>query len=116
MIPNWLRSLALLENALRLSAVVILAAGLGSSVLIWRAQDRIERANGGAQAADPDALVSPLDDRRQVRDLELYGGKGVLLMEEAKELLHGKPLAKTVAVASAITAAGLFLVTVRRAD
>jgi len=48
--------------------------------------------------------------------LELYGGKGSVLMEEAKEMLHGKPLAKTIAVVSVITAAGLFLVTVRRPD
>ncbi len=116
MIPNWLRSFALLENVLRFSAVVVLVVGLGSSILIWRAQDRIERENGGAQAADPDVLVSPLDDRKQLRDLELYGGKGSVLMEEAKELLHGKPLAKTIAVVSVITAAGLFLVTVRRPD
>ena len=37
-------------------------------------------------------------------------------MEEAKGMLHGKSLAKTVAVGSVITAAGLFLVTVRRPD
>jgi hypothetical protein len=116
MIPNWLRPFALLENALRLSAVVILAAGLAGSVFIWRAQDRVERENGGAQGTDPDALLSPLEDRRQLRDLELYGGKGSVLMEEAKEMLHGKPLAKTIAVVSVITAAGLFLVTVRRPD
>jgi hypothetical protein len=116
MIPNWLRSLALLENVLRCSAVVILVVGLAGSILIWRAQDRIERENGGAQAADPDALLSPLDDRKQLRDLELYGGKGSVLMEEAKELFHGKPLAKTIAVGSVITAAGLFLVSVRWPD
>jgi hypothetical protein len=116
MIPNWLRPFALLENVLRLAAVAVLVAGLASSILIWRAQDRIERENGGAQAADADIIPSPLDDRRQMRDLELYGGKGSVLMEEAKELLHGKPLAKTIAVASVIIAAGLFLVTVRQTD
>jgi hypothetical protein len=116
MIPNWLRPFALLENALRLSAVVILVVGLASSIFVWRAQDRIERENGGAQAADADVLLSPLDDRKQLRDLELYGGKGSVLMEEAKGLLHGKPLAKTIAVVSVITAAGLFLVTVRQPD
>ncbi len=116
MIPNWLRPFAPLENVLRLAAVAVLVAGLASSILIWRAQDRIERENGGAQAADADIIPSPLDDRRQMRDLELYGGKGSVLMEEAKQLLHGKPLAKTIAVASVITAAGLFLVTVRQTD
>jgi hypothetical protein len=116
MIPNWLRSLALLENVLRCCAVVVLVAGMASSILIWRAQDRLERQNGGALAADPDALLSPLEDRRQLRDLELYGGKGSVLVEEAKEMFHGKPLAKTIAIASVITAAGLFLVSVRWPD
>jgi hypothetical protein len=112
MIPKWLRSLALLENVLRCSAAVILVVGLASCILIWRAQDRIERA----QAADPDGLLSPLDDRKQLRDLELYGGKGSVLMEEAKGLFHGKPLAKTIAVGSVVTAVGLFLVSVRWPD
>jgi hypothetical protein len=34
--------------------------------------------------------------------MEIYGGKGVVLMEEAKELLHGKDLAQTTAVVSII--------------
>ncbi len=116
MIPNWLRSLALLENALRLCAAVILAAGLGSSILIWRAQDRIERAKAAPQAGDLDVILSPLDDRKQLQQLEWYGGKSAVLTEEAKAMFHGKPLAKTIAVVSVLTAAGLFLVTVRRSD
>jgi hypothetical protein len=116
MIPKWLRWLARLENALRCCAVAILAAGLCGSVLIWRAQDRMERGNAGAQAGDADLLPSPLEDRRQLRDLEYYGGKGSVLLEELKESLHGKALAKTLAVVSVLTAAGLFLVTVRRRD
>ena len=116
MTADQLRSFARLEKVLRWSAVVVLVAGLGASILIWRAQDRLERETGGAQAADPDALSSPLEDRQQLRELELYGGKGSVLMEEAKGMLHGKSLAKTVAVGSVITAAGLFLVTVRRQD
>jgi hypothetical protein len=30
--------------------------------------------------------------------VEIYGGKGIVLMEEAKELLHGKALAQTTAI------------------
>jgi len=116
MTADELRSFALLEKVLRWSAVAVLVAGLGVSVLIWRAADRIERETGGAQAADPDALPSPLEDRKQLRELELYGGQGSVLMEQAKGMLHGKSLAKTVAVGSVITAAGLFLITVRRPD
>jgi len=84
--------------------------------LIWRAQDRIERENEAAQTADPAAPLSPLDSRRQVRDVQLYYGNVGVLMEKADELLHGKPLAKTIAVVSVITAAGLFLVAARFPD
>ncbi|MGD0262556.1 MAG: hypothetical protein ABSD29_22560 [Verrucomicrobiota bacterium] len=84
--------------------------------MIWRAQDRIERENEAAQTADPAAPLSPLDSRRQVRDVQLYYGNVGVLMEKADELLHGKPLAKTIAVVSVITAAGLFLVAARFPD
>ena len=113
MIRRWLRPLSRLENALRLAAVMVLLGGLVGSGLIWRAQDRIERQQGGA---DADILTSPLDDRRQMRELELYGGKPAIMMEEAKAWFRGKALAKTVAVSSVIVAAGLLLVTVRKTD
>lgn len=62
---------------------------------------RLHRPEPGAEAAqvvDPDALTSPLNDRNQSSEVEIYGGKGIVLMEEAKELLHGKALAETTAV------------------
>jgi hypothetical protein len=90
--------------------------GLGAAVLIWRAQDRMDRENESALAADAQAPLSPLDSRRHTRDVELYSGKLGVLMEEAKELLHGKPLAKTIAVASVLTATGFFLVATRLPD
>jgi hypothetical protein len=116
MISSRLRRFALLENALRLAAGIVLVAGLLASGLIWRYQDRLERENPNGQAGDDDILGSPLDSRKQMREMELYGGQGVVLMEEAKGLFHGKPLAKTVAVVSVITAAGLFLVTLRASE
>ena len=113
MIPHWLRPLGLFENLLRCLAAVILVAGLGSSLLIWRAQDRAERSGANPKGG---LLVSPLDDRRQMRDLEYYGGKPAVMMEEAKGLFQGKPLARTIAIASVVLAAGLVLVSVRRTD
>jgi hypothetical protein len=92
---------------------MVLVAGLGSAVLIWRAQDRIDRENEAAQSADASAPLSPLDSRKQMRDVEMYYGKVGVLEEEAEELLHGKPLAKTIGVISVLTAAGLFLVAAR---
>ena len=106
-------SVAQVRRALKGLGVVVLLAGLGSAVVIWRAQDRIEREDAAAQAANPNAALSPLDSRRQVREVELYYGKLGVLMEEADELLHGKPLAKTIAGVSVIAATGLFLVAAR---
>jgi hypothetical protein len=95
---------------------VVLVAGLGSAILIWRAQDRIDRENEAAQYADPSAALSPLDSRKQIRDVEMYYGKFGVLSEEAEELLHGKPLAKTIGVISVLAATGLFLVAARLGD
>lgn len=106
-------SFARLRSVLNWCGVVILLVGLGSAGLIWRAQDRIERQDEAAQAANPAAPLSPLDSRKHVRDVEIYYGKAGVLEEEAEELLHGKPLAKTIAVVSVITATGLFLVAAR---
>ena len=115
---KWLHSISFAQLRSRLNwlGVVVLVAGLGSAVLIWRAQDRIEREAEAAQSADPAAPLSPLDSRKQVRDVEMYYGKLGVLMEEAEELLHGKPLAKTIAVVSVLTATGLFLFAARLGD
>ena len=109
-------SFSQLRSGLNWLGVVVLVAGLGSAVLIWRAQDRIEREAEAAQSADPSAPLSPLDSRKQVRDVEMYYGKLGVLAEEAEELLHGKPLAKTIAVVSVLTATGLFLFAARLGD
>jgi hypothetical protein len=116
MSPDQSRPFAVLERTLRLSAAGLLVLGLVLSALIWRAQDRIERQNQAARASGADINLSPLDDRRQLQQLELYAGKGGVMVEEAKGLFHGKNLAKTVAVISVVVAAGLFLVSVRWSD
>jgi hypothetical protein len=112
---RWLHSIsfAQLRSALNWVGLAVLLVGLGSAVLIWRAQDRIDRENGAAEYADPSAPLSPLDSRKQVRDVEMYYGKLGVLVEEAEECLHGKPLAKTIGVISVLAAAGLFLAAAR---
>jgi len=109
-------SFARLRKVLNWSGVVILVAGLSSGVLIWRAEDRIERENQAAQIANPYAPLPPLDSRKHVRDVEIYYGKLGVLMEKADEWLHGKPLAKTIGIVSVFTATGLFLVATRLPD
>lgn len=46
----------------------------------------------------------------------MYYGKLGVLTEEAEELLHGKPLAKTIGVVSILSATGLFLFAARLRD
>jgi hypothetical protein len=104
---------ARLRSTLIWSGVVILMVGLGSSALVWRAQDRIERENEAAQIANPANPLPPLDSRKHVRDVEIYYGKVGVLLEKADELFHGKPLAKTIGIVSIFTAIGLFLVALR---
>ena len=115
---NGFRSMSLprLRSLLNWSGVVVLLVGLGSAVLIWHAQDRIDRDEEVAQTVDPAASLSPLDSRKHVRDTEIYYGKLGVLAEEAEQLFHGKPLAKIIAVGSVLTATGLFLFAVRLSD
>ena len=112
---NPLRSISFAQfrSGLNWLGVMVLVAGLGSAVLVWRAQDRIDRESEAAQSADASAPLSSLDSRKQVRDVEMYYGKVGVLEEEAGELLHGKPLAKIIGVVSILTATGLFLVAAR---
>jgi len=104
------------RSALKWSAGVILLVGLASALWIWRDQDELERAQEAAQAASPGLRLAPLDSRKHVRDMEIYYGKLGVLAEQAEELFHGKALAKTIAVGSALTALGLVLAAARLSD
>ena len=98
---------------LHLLGLVILLVGYSGAALIWRAQDRIDQKNAADQAAIDAGMLSPLDSRKDTRQLEVYYGKSGLLMEGLTEwvesLTHGKPLAKTLIVLSSATAIGLFI-------
>lgn len=92
---------------------MILVIGLGSAVVLWRAQDKLEREEAAARADNPSGPLAPLDSGKHVRDVEIYYGKAGLLMEQADELFHGKPLAKTIGISSMLIATGLFLLAAR---
>lgn len=87
------------------SAWAVLAAGLGSAVAIY--------FTAGPAPANP-LGYDPLDTKTYVRELELYGGKANLLGLEIRawfwSLWHGRGLAYTVAVLSAIGAFLLWFV------
>ncbi len=60
------------------------------------------------------APLEPDDSRRYTHDVELYYGKTGLLMDKCTRwlegLMHGKSLARTIAVTSLIGATGCFLI------
>jgi len=92
----------------------LLVAGIVSAVLIWRAQDLVERQ---ARKQRPESQFTPLapeDSRRYTHDLEQYYGETGLLTDKLTrwldELTHGKPLAYTVAVLALFASGGCFLV------
>ena len=72
-------------------AVIILAVGLSSSVIVYLT----------AKSAAPNPLgYDPLDTKKYLRELEVYGGKVNILATEFREwfdgLWRGKPLAFTI--------------------
>ena len=98
---------------LKMLGLLILLVGFGSAVVIWRAQDRIDRQNGDGGIADAGAApLAPEDSRRYTHDVEQYYGETGLLADKwtrwLEGLAHGKSLAKTIAVLSLLTAGGCF--------
>ncbi len=106
-------SLDKLRSILNWTGCVILLVGVVSAAWIWREQDLLDRQNEATQAAGSATPLAPLDSRKHVRDVEMYYGPLGVVVEKAEGLLHGKPLAKTIAVVSAATAAALFLFAAR---
>jgi hypothetical protein len=98
---------------LNLLGLLVLLAGLGSAVVIWRAQDRIDRQDSGGGTADSAvASLAPEDSRRYTHDVDQYYGKTGLLADEwmrwFEGLVQGKGLAKTITVLSLAAASGCF--------
>jgi|CZKM01.1.fsa_nt_gi hypothetical protein len=99
---------------LNLLGLVVLLAGFGSAIVIWQAQDRIDRQNRDGGNADTGAApLAPEDSRRYTHDVEQYYGETGLLADKwtrwFEGLAHGKSLAKTIAGLSVVAASGCFL-------
>jgi len=95
---------------LNVLGLAFLLAGYTAAVLIWRAQDN-------ALASDP-VLESPLDSRKDSRQIEeMYGKSGLIAegwAEGLRKLTHGRPLARMLIVVSSVAAIGCFLAGGRR--
>jgi len=95
------RKIAALRESLILIGVIIILVGLGSSVLIYRSAGNESDSVLGYEIIDGSAYpINPEDSRMYRRDLELYGGKAAVVVDDFSRwfagLWHGKSLAFTV--------------------
>ena len=102
-----------LEPCLNLISAIILLVGLGCAVLIYRtAQNNSAGVLGYEEGGGSIYPIMPEDSKKYLRDLELYGGKANVLMDELRRwfvgLWHGKSLAFTVACITIIISFGVF--------
>jgi hypothetical protein len=96
------REIADLGESLILIGAIIMLVGLGSSVLIYRSAGNDSHGILGYEIIDGSAYpIRPEDSRIYNRDLELYGGKAAVVVDDFSRwfvsLWHGKSLAFTVA-------------------
>jgi hypothetical protein len=92
---------------------MILVAGLGSAILIYQtAQNYSGGVLGYEEGGGSVYPVMPEDSKKYLRDLQLYGGKANVLMDEFRRwfvgLWHGKSLAFTIACISIFVSFGVF--------
>ena len=91
------------QTSLRIMSTIILLVGLSSALLIYQT------------AKDDSSSVQDFENSKMyVHDLELFGGKANVLMNDFRHwfagLWHGKSLAFTVACISICLSGGGFLV------
>jgi hypothetical protein len=102
-----------LHTCLNLISAVILLGGLGSAILIYRTAENTSYGALGYEAGSGSVYpIMPDDSKKYQRDLELYGGKANMLMDQLRRgvagLWHGKSLAFTVACLSILISFGVF--------
>ena len=86
------------KSFLNLIGAIILLFGLGSATLIYRTATNDSRDVLGYQQGNGSVYpVNPDDSKKYLRDMELYGGKANVLMDELRRwfvgLWHGESLA-----------------------
>jgi hypothetical protein len=102
-----------LHTCLNLIGVLILLVGLGSAILIYRIAEKDSNSVLGYEEGNGSVYpVRPEDSKKYLRDLELYGGKANVLMDEFRRwfigLWHGGSLAFTVACITIFISLGVF--------
>lgn len=103
------------RTILNIISAIILLVGLGSAFLIYRTAENVPAGVLGYEQGDRGAYpVMPEDSKKYLRDLELYGGKANVLMDQFRRwfmgLWHGKSLAYTIAGITIFISLGTFYV------
>ena len=98
---------------LSLASVIILAAGLAASLVIYQRAGSEAKSVLGYEGTDGSLYpVMPGDSKQYERGMELYGGKANLLADRLRRwflgLWQGRSLAVTVAVTAVVVSLGLF--------
>jgi hypothetical protein len=102
-----------LREKLIFVGVIILLVGLGSAILIYQTAGNDSDSALGYEIIDGSAYpIMPEDSRMYRRDLELYGGKAAVIVDDFSRwfvgLWRGKSLAFTVAGISIFISLVLF--------
>ena len=102
-----------LRICLNLISAIILLVGLGSAILVYQKAENNSRAVLGYEEEGGSVYpIIPEDSKKYLRDLELYGGKANVLMDELRRglagLWHGKSLAFTIACVTIFISFGVY--------
>ena len=98
---------------LNLIGAIILLVGLGTAILIYRTAENDSRDVLGYEQGNGSVYpVKPEDSKKYLRDMELYGGKANVLVDEFRRwfvgLWHGESLAFTVGGITFLISFGIF--------
>jgi hypothetical protein len=101
------------HTCLNLIGAIFLLVGLGGAILIYRTAQNDSNSVLGYEVGDGSAYpVRPEDSKKYLRDMELYGGRANVLMDEFRRwfigLWHGESLAFTVAGITIFISSGVF--------
>jgi hypothetical protein len=101
------------RTCLNLIGAIILVAGLGSAALIY--QGAVNAQSGVSGHGDADGTIYPLmpeNSKLYRHNLEVYGGKFTVIMDDFRRwfvgLWHGKSLAVIIACTTLMISLGLF--------
>jgi len=104
-----------LRTSLRLISGIVLVVGLGGAILIyWTSNNTPNGVLGYEEGGGSVYPIRPEDSRRYLRDMELYGGKANVLMDEFRRwftgLWRGQSLAFTVGFITVSISLGILYV------